>query len=222
MTNAESADARPYHHGDLRRALIEAALALVKEEQDWAFSLREVARRAGVSHNAPYNHFPEKRDLLAAVAAAGFETLRERMLAATVGIRSPRTALIACARAYVQAGVENPALFRLMFGPVLVTIAAGRPAEARDAGARAKAVLDEIILRGAQSGDFATSPDGKSELAMASLSVWSAVHGLTMLALDKLTGSDLSIDNLVKRLMRTLFDGLMPRSSRVAVPQGAD
>src|SRR5271170_7712030 len=76
---------RPYHHGDLRRALIDAAVSLVAEEQDWSFSLREVARRAGVSHNAPYNHFPEKRDLLGAVAAAGFEALRERMRATVVG-----------------------------------------------------------------------------------------------------------------------------------------
>jgi len=52
-----------YHHGDLRRTLIQAALELAAEEKDWNFSLREVARRAGVSHNAPYNHFPHKRDL---------------------------------------------------------------------------------------------------------------------------------------------------------------
>ena len=75
------AETRPtYHHGDLRRALVDAALALVTEEQDWGFSLREVTRRAGVSHNAPYNHFADKRDLLAAVAAAGFETLRMRLV----------------------------------------------------------------------------------------------------------------------------------------------
>ena len=73
-------DPPPYHHGDLRRALIDTALELVTEEQDWAFSLREVARRAGVSHQAPYNHFPEKQDLLAAVAIVGFERLRDGML----------------------------------------------------------------------------------------------------------------------------------------------
>ena len=119
MPHLESAEPRPYHHGDLRRALINAALALVTEEQDWAFSLREVARRAGVSHNAPYNHFPEKRDLLGAVAAAGFEALRERMRVSVAGVADPRTALIASAKAYVGAGVENPALYRLMFGPAL-------------------------------------------------------------------------------------------------------
>jgi AcrR family transcriptional regulator len=222
MTEAESIDQRPYHHGDLRRALIEAALALVGEEQDWAFSLREVARRAGVSHNAPYNHFPEKRDLLGAVAAAGFEALRDRMRAAVAGCGNPRTALLASAKAYVKAGVENPALYRLMFGPALAapTSAAqhgttkadsGRPAEARIAGATARAVLDEIILRGAETGAFAISAGSKNELAIAALSIWSAVHGLTLLVIDALTGSELAIDALVERLVRTLLEGLEPR-----------
>ena len=165
MSHVETGEPRPYHHGDLRRALIEAALALVTEEQDWGFSLREVARRAGVSHNAPYNHFPEKRDLLGAVAAAGFEALRERMRASVAGVTSPPAALLACAKAYVNAGVENPALYRLMFGRALAGGSAlgaaklgerltkmdsGRPAEARAAGLSAKAVLEEIILRGAE------------------------------------------------------------------------
>src|SRR6204780_5864081 len=108
-----------YHHGDLRRALIVAALALVTEEQDWAFSLREVARRAGVSHNAPYNHFPEKRDLLGAVAAAGFEALRERMRESVAGMTDPPAALLACVKAYVSAGLENRERYRLMFSTAL-------------------------------------------------------------------------------------------------------
>src|SRR5271154_4320486 len=116
----------PYHHGDLRRSLIEAALALVTERQHWTFSLRQVARRAGVSHNAPYNHFEDKRDLLAAVAAAGFATLGERIHAATSGIENARTALVKSALVYITFGVENPAHYRLMFGSALVT-AQGRP-----------------------------------------------------------------------------------------------
>src|SRR5215813_12937847 len=72
----------PYHHGDLRRALIEAALSMLKEEGAWTFTLREVARRAGVSHAAPYNHFSDKAALLAEVAAMGFQALRERLAAA--------------------------------------------------------------------------------------------------------------------------------------------
>src|SRR5271167_3965034 len=93
----KTAEPPAYHHGDLRRALIDAGLALVTEAQDWEFSLREVARRAGVSHNAPYNHFADKRDLLSAVAAAGFVTLGERIQAATSGIENAQTALVTSA-----------------------------------------------------------------------------------------------------------------------------
>lgn len=225
MKETSAAEAKPYHHGDLRRALIDAALELVTEEQDWGFSLREVARRAGVSHNAPYNHFPEKRDLLGAVAAAGFEALRERMQAATERSSDPRSAFLACAKAYVEAGVENPALYRLMFGRALVGNGnkqgprdhrhakreGGRPTEAAIAGRAAKAVLEAIILRGAESGAFAISPKSKNELALAALASWSCVHGLTMLIIDDLTATDLAVDTLVRRIQRKLLEGIEPR-----------
>jgi len=213
MTNAESIspEARPYHHGDLRRALIEAALALVTEEQDWSFSLRNVARRAGVSHNAPYNHFADKAALLAAVAAEGFEALRARLLSATAGTEAPGAALGAAALGYVSRGVENPALYRLMFGPALATPFGDRPAEARSAGAKARAVLDDIILRGARSGAFAIAPDDRRALDMAALSAWSLVHGLTMLVIDDLPGTRLPLDQLLGAVMGVLVKGLAPR-----------
>src|SRR5271167_5174871 len=91
-----------YHHGDLRRALIDAAMGLVTEEQDWTFSLREVARRAGVSHHAPYNHFPEKQDLLGAVAAVGFEKLRDSLLNAIAGSDAPDALVDRIGRTYVR------------------------------------------------------------------------------------------------------------------------
>src|ERR1700684_3590235 len=108
-----------YHHGDLRPALIESALALVTEEQDWTFSLRELARHAGVSHNAPYNHFADKRDLLGAVAAVGFERLRGDLLSATAGTEAADAALAITGRVYVDFGIGNPGLYRLMFGSEL-------------------------------------------------------------------------------------------------------
>jgi AcrR family transcriptional regulator len=200
---------QPYHHGDLRRALIDTALQLVTEEQDWTFSLREVARRAGVSHRAPYNHFPEKRDLLAAVAAVGFERLRDGMLRAMIGIDGSEALLIAICRTYVRLGLENPALYRLMFGPVLSDLgSADRPAIARSAGAQARAVLEEAILRGARSGVFAVSPDNSEDLALAALSAWSGAHGLTMLVIDKIPRADLSVDDMIERLLRMVVAGL--------------
>jgi AcrR family transcriptional regulator len=200
---------QPYHHGDLRRALIETALQLVTEEQDWTFSLREVARRAGVSHRAPYNHFPEKLDLLAAVAAVGFQRLRDGMLRAMVGIDEPEALLFVICRTYIRLGLENPALYRLMFGPALYDAeAADRPPVARLAGAQARAVLEEIILRGARSGAFAVSPDSLQDVALTALAAWSAAHGLTMLAIDKIPRADLSVDDMIEKLLGMVVAGL--------------
>lgn len=213
------AETRPtYHHGDLRRALVDAALALVTEEQDWCFSLREVTRRAGVSHNAPYNHFADKRDLLAAVAAAGFETLRMRLVAATADASSPEAALLAIGTAYVHFGLGNPAHYRLMFGSTLTTGKGGLPAVVAEAAAGAKAVLGEAVLRGAQTGRFAVSPASQAELGLAVLSAWSLVHGLTMLAIDGLARTDapsslpVSLpEHVVESVSRALIDGLRKR-----------
>src|SRR5271155_944702 len=147
---------------------------------DWTFSLREVTRRAGVSHNAPYNHFADKRDLLAAVAAAGFATLGERVVAAPSGIKNAQTALVRSALAYVTFGVENPAHYRLMFSSALVTAQEGRPESVAAAGADTRAILAGIIRRGAAKGIFDASLSRDDELRVSVLTAWSAVHGLTM------------------------------------------
>ena len=108
MTNPRPSRTQPYHHGDLRRALVDAALAIVTDEQDWTFSLREVARRAEVSHAAPYNHFTDKNDLLSAVAALGFERLRDGMRAAVNRAEGPVAQLLATGRVYVRHGLKYP------------------------------------------------------------------------------------------------------------------
>jgi AcrR family transcriptional regulator len=209
---AVSGEVRAYHHGDLRRSLIDAAVTLVTEEQDWTFSLREVARRAGVSHNAPYNHFADKRDLLAEVAAAGFERLRERMLGAIPGIEDAQTALMKTAVVYVKFGIENPAHYRLMFGSVLATTLDDRPESLTVAGANAKAVLEEIIHRGARQGIFLPSTKKKEDLNIAVLSAWSAVHGLTMLAIDGLAATPrLTTERIAEKMAQTLCYGLIRR-----------
>ncbi len=171
------AEPQPYHHGDLRRALIDTALQLVTEEQDWTFSLREVARRAGVSHRAPYNHFPEKLDLLAAVAAVGFERLRDGMLRAMAGIDGPEALLVAICRTYMRLGLENPALYRLMFGPALSDAGSGRsPTRLPDWLAR----RPERCWRTSSCAEPAPAlspsrPITRRIVALAALSVWSAV-----------------------------------------------
>ncbi|GBQ32266.1 transcriptional regulator, TetR family [Acidocella aminolytica 101 = DSM 11237] len=200
----------PYHHGDLRRALVEAALALVTEEQDWGFSLREVARRAGVSHNAPYRHFPEKRDLLAALAVAGYEALRVKLVAAAETAEGPEDELVAIGVAYVQFGAENPARYRLIFGPDLLTGGLGMPASVAEAAQAAKAVLVDVIARGVQTERFAVSQDTQAERDRVVLTAWALVHGLTMLLIDGLAGPALP-PAVSETVTRSLLDGIRKR-----------
>ena len=135
--------------------------------------MRELARRVGVSHNAPYNHFPDKRDLLGAVAAVGFERLRDGMRSAIAGLEDAEAAVVKCAWTYVRRGLDNPALHRLMFGPAFAdTEHADRPTIARSADTEARAVLEEVILLGARAGIFAVSPESPKDLALAALLVW--------------------------------------------------
>jgi AcrR family transcriptional regulator len=199
---------RPYHHGNLAPALVEAALKLIDETQDWDFSLREVARRAGVSHNAPYKHFPEKRDLLAAVAARGFEALGERALSALDGLRDPRARLLACGRAFVACGVANPALYRLMFSAALTSPEAGRPTIEKAAAAKARAVVDGVLADAVRAGAFPSSMANPREAAAASLAMWSLLHGLTMLAIDDFVGPLGDVEALVDPMLGSLLNGI--------------
>jgi AcrR family transcriptional regulator len=211
---------RPYHHGNLVPALIDAALALLGETQDWAFSLREVARRAGVSHNAPYKHFPEKRDLLAAVAARGFEGLAQRMGAAVADAAEAagaRGRILACGRAYVRHGVQNPALYRLMFGPALTSAEAGRPAVEKEAGGKAKAILEEALTAGVRSGALPAALANPRAHAAATLAVWSNLHGLTMMAIDDYIGPAADVETLVDPIVGALLDGICAHPP--AIPQ---
>src|SRR3954468_24744321 len=140
---------RPYHHGDLRRAVVNAALDILRETQSLEFSLRELARRAGVSHNAPYKHFADKRELLAAVSAAGFEMLAKRMTNEIAGRGNAREQLFAMLRTYIAHGVENPALYGLMLGGHLSGPDQARPAIELAEGNKIKALLAGVIVAGA-------------------------------------------------------------------------
>jgi AcrR family transcriptional regulator len=200
-----------YHHGDLRRALIQAALEIAAEEKEWNFSLREVARRAGVSHNAPYNHFPHKRDLLDAAATAGHDLLRSELTAAVAKIADPHTALFKMGSAYVSFGIRNPALYRLMFsaGP---THPDWRPEEILAAWVASHAILENILRRGARVGIFDPALIRKTELQAAALYTWAVVHGLTLLAIDGLANVErLSIERIAQKVVTTTLRGLAGR-----------
>ena len=156
---------RSYHHGDLKNALLDAARAILEEESLAALSLRAVARRAGVSHAAPYRHFPNHEALLVELAVEGFAELRAGIVAAAAapGAESDRIAHLGAA--YMRFVARRPALTRLMYGPQVPNRTAF-PA----LGQAADAIGEEIgnALHDAHLG----------------LAVWAAMHGLAMLVLE--------------------------------------
>lgn len=167
-----------YHHGDLRQALIEAAIALIGEQEVGSLSLREVARRVGVSHAAPYRHFANKEALLAAVAQQGFEGLTEalqRGLAKTTA--DPVGSLSASGVAYVEWAIAHPSHYRVMFGTSGERFQTYPDLEVAANGTFM--VLVEAIAAGQAAGVLqAGEPRQLARVA------WSLVHGLAMLAID--------------------------------------
>jgi AcrR family transcriptional regulator len=214
-----TSDERPYHHGDLPRAVVAAALEILSETQSHEFSLRELARCAGVSHNAPYKHFADKRELLAAVSAAGFEALTKRMTAEAAKASNPRARLMAVLRAYIHYGVDNPALYRLMFGGYLSGPDAGRPAIERAAAETARALLAGLIRDGALGHAIPDTPRNERKIAGAILACWSLVHGLTQLIADGLVGPGKKSGEICETLVNGMVDGLAVKCP--ALPFGA-
>lgn len=182
--------AATYHHGDLRTALVTAALTLL-EAGEGPPSLREVARAAGVSAMAPYRHFADRAALLAAVADEGFGALRTRLLAAD-DVPDSRTALVAQGRAYVDFALAHPALFRLMFSREK---AGGVPE-----GETAYTVLANRVAQ--------IAPD---RAEVATLAAWGLVHGLATLLLDAKAGA--LHQGAVEATLELLVDGMMARGS---------
>ena len=196
-----SAQKTAYHHGDLRAALISAALAMLEEgAEPGALSLREAARRAGVSAMAPYRHFADKDALLAAVATIGFERLAAAQRDADHA-GPPETALRAQGVAYVAFACANPALFRLMFG-------AGAPAKSDDLAKAAAASFGLLAERVATTVPAAPTMDH-------ALAKWALVHGLAMLAVDGQLGlfGDVSPLELAERITSLAVDERGRRST---------
>jgi AcrR family transcriptional regulator len=201
-------DQRPYHHGDLRGAIVRAALQILHETQSLDFSLRELARRAGVSHSAPYKHFADKRELLAAISAAGFEMLTNRMTREMEAHANPRSQLSAMMRAYIDHGVENPALYSLMFGGYLSGPDRSRPAIELAEADKTKALLADVIVAGGLGRAISDIARNKRKVAGAILACWSLVHGLTLLLADGLVGPKKKSGALGDRLVQGMLDGL--------------
>ena len=167
-----------YHHGDLRRALLDAALELLSTKDVGSLSLRQGARQAGVSHTAPYRHFEDKAALLAAVAEEGFTEFGEYLKAATQEKRAdPVASLKATGVADVRYALDHPTHFRIMFGCFPAEEPAGSNLFKVSQGTFQ--ILVDIIKQGQTTG-VVRQGDPKA----LALSRWSLVHGLSMLLLD--------------------------------------
>lgn len=193
--------ARPYHHGNLRAALIEAGLKLIAEKGAPALTLREIGAQVGVSRMAAYRHFADKDDLLAAIAEAGFILFNQAITVArdNVGPGFPER-LTAMAFAYVEFATEQPAYISVMFGR---NAASGRIKS--NAGEIAFRTLVETIQQGQSTGHVRTG-----DPVLLAQVVWSQVHGMSMLRL----ATDLSENGPGAQLIRcsseVLLAGLRP------------
>jgi AcrR family transcriptional regulator len=164
-----------YHHGDLRPALVEAGLKLLRKEGLHALTLRRVAREAKVSPAAPYRHFKDKQALLAAISEGGFRQLHQLLEAAR---KEHPGDVDAAGQAYLTFALRHPESFRLMFTQHV--LCDGEPDESlKEAGAQAFNSLVETIQEGITSGRIAAVDS--TTLAVAA---WSLVHGVAMLLLD--------------------------------------
>lgn len=163
---------RSYHHGNLREALVAAALDLIAQKGPAGFTFAEAARQAGVSPAAPYRHFRDRDALMADVARRGFELFEQRLAAAwDEGRPAPRAALERLGRAYLAFAREEPAYFAAMFE---AGVAVAEHRELAEASDRAFAVL-----RGACEALVAAMPAGKRPPAlMMALHIWALAHGI--------------------------------------------
>jgi len=174
MRESHTAEARPYHHGDLRRALIDAASRLLEAEGPSALSLRAVAREAGVSPAAPYHHFKDKGELLEAVAHEGWTLLDAALAKAKAAAPSPRDAMNSLGVAYVCFARENPALYRVMYDTARDREDLPDQMQGEKDSAYCK-VRDTLVEAGAD-------PNDTLDIELATTAAWCSAHGLAEMA----------------------------------------
>src|SRR5215469_4406965 len=166
---------KTYHHGNLREVLVDAAIQFIAEVGPSGFTLREVARRAGVSHNAPYRHFQDKEALLAAVATEGFRELTQAMLDSVKARTNARERLKSAGLAYVEFALRRPEHFTVMFD---APVSRDKHSALSEASQQAFATLVDFV-RPCQEEVQLPSGD---PLPFALLA-WSMVHGIAKLAI---------------------------------------
>ncbi len=191
---------RGYHHGNLRRALLDRALSLSRERGSFDFTLRELARAAGVTHNAPYRHFASKPELLAALKHEGFGLLAERARRALARTgTSPRERIQVLGEAYVRFALAHPEHFRLM------TSEASDPDGGERVAEESFRLLEGAIADGQEKGAVRRDLSAR-ELA---LTAWAIVHGLaSLLASGQIPKGEARVARYSELVGAVFFDGV--------------
>jgi len=188
-----------YHHGDLRRALLDATLDLAAEHGAGGVTLREVARSAGVSQTAPYRHFPDKDAMLAAAAEEGFRLYHDELEAALSATRSdPKARLVELGVTYVRFAIEHTPYFRLMYGHGSPPKSASPElqAAARVAFQAGLAVVEQALAHASS----------KASVKDVMFRMWALIHGIATLALDRQILFDINIDALLRATRAAVAD----------------
>ena len=169
---------KPYHHGNLHEALLNASLDLIQEKGVRALTLREIGARLQVSRTAPYRHFPSKADLLAAISRAGFAQLAVELKAAEASaLPGFASRMDAMSVAYVRFACEHRAHYEVMFGAESLPEEQEAPGVASED--RAFGILQHLIEEGQRAGEV--RPGDPVQLALLA---WSLVHGISMLGIS--------------------------------------
>jgi AcrR family transcriptional regulator len=205
MAKARKPRRDTYHHGDLRRTLLEVAFAHVERSGPDSLSLREVARAAGVSHAAPYRHFADLDALLAAMAEEAFSLLHQALVEATQSEADPLDRFRAQGEAFINFACEHPAHYRVMFSRHVPPVRAHPALE--QAGQAAfgdllSAIVDCQKARQLRRGD-------PERMAVAA---WAMVHGMALLLIDRRIDRDLSTDarsKLIRDTVEVVVTGLV-------------
>jgi AcrR family transcriptional regulator len=177
----ESSDVtpRPYHHGSLREAMLEAAERILDRDGVNGLTLRAAAREAGASHAAPKNHFGDLTGLLSDLAALGFRRFHRQLLAAGDAAESSHDRLAAIGRAYVEFARASPGLFLLMFRGERLDL--DRPGLREAMNDASSVLLGAVGVTRDESDPRHMTLPAAARVAAA----WSLVHGFAMLQLDK-------------------------------------
>jgi AcrR family transcriptional regulator len=195
---------RSYHHGDLRRALLEETTRTIQQEGVDAVTLRAVGKRLGVSRTALYRHFADKPALLAAVAREGFQAFTRDLTHAWTTAGGGRAGFRAMGAAYVKFAMANPSHYRVMFG-AFKDLCERDAQLAADAQASFQVLLDAVVML---QKDGLVRADPPQTLAQY---IWAAVHGVAMLAIDGQLGPDpTEADALARFALERLSTGIAP------------